>query len=48
MRIALATPRVAQSLDDGLTEVNRLQSDAAAEGAEIVCFPEAYLPGLRG
>src|SRR5205823_6267229 len=23
-------------------------SDAAAQGAEIVCFPEAYLPGLRG
>ena len=22
--------------------------DAAARGAEIVCFPEAYLPGLRG
>jgi len=48
MRIALATPPVAQSLDDGLAEVSRLQSDAAAQGAEIVCFPEAYLPGLRG
>jgi predicted amidohydrolase len=23
-------------------------SDAAAGGAEVVCFPEAYLPGLRG
>jgi N-carbamoylputrescine amidase len=23
-------------------------ADAAARGAEIVCFPEAYLPGLRG
>lgn len=22
--------------------------DAAARGAEIVCFPEAYIPGLRG
>ena len=22
--------------------------DASARGAEIVCFPEAYLPGLRG
>lgn len=23
-------------------------ADAASRGAEIVCFPEAYLPGLRG
>jgi predicted amidohydrolase len=23
-------------------------TDAAARGAEIVCYPEAYLPGLRG
>ena len=23
-------------------------SEASAQGAEIVCFPEAYLPGLRG
>ena len=48
MRIALATPRVAKSLDEGLELVSRLQSEAAAQGAEIVCFPEAYLPGLRG
>jgi predicted amidohydrolase len=25
-----------------------LLSEASAQGAEIVCFPEAYLPGLRG
>ena len=48
MKIALASPSVASSLDDGLEKVKRLQSDAAAQGAEIVCFPEAYLPGLRG
>ena len=48
MIIALASPRVATSLDDGLAKVNRCLSEAAAQGAEIVCFPEAYLPGLRG
>ncbi|MBI3449856.1 MAG: carbon-nitrogen hydrolase family protein [Acidobacteria bacterium] len=48
MIIALASPRVATSLDDGLERIRRLISEAAAQGAEIVCFPEAYLPGLRG
>src|SRR5918912_115435 len=48
MIIALASPRVAASLDDGLERIKRLLSDAAAQGAEIACFPEAYLPGLRG
>ena len=48
MIIGLASPRVASTLDDGLEKINRLLSDAAAQGAEIVCFPEAYLPGLRG
>jgi predicted amidohydrolase len=48
MRIALASPRVASSLDEGLARIERFQSEASAQGAEIVCFPEAYLPGLRG
>jgi len=48
MMIGLASPRVASSLDDGLARIERCLSDAAARGAEIVCFPEAYLPGLRG
>jgi predicted amidohydrolase len=48
MIIALASPRVASSLDEGLDKIERLLSDASAEGAEVVCFPEAYLPGLRG
>lgn len=48
MIIGLASPRIATSIDDGLSNVERLIADAAARGAEIVCFPEAYLPGLRG
>jgi predicted amidohydrolase len=39
---------VASSLDDGLERIERLLADASAQGAEIACFPEAYLPGLRG
>ena len=48
MEIALASPRVATSLDDGLQTIDRLLRDASAQGAAIACFPEAYLPGLRG
>ena len=48
MIVGLASPRVASSIDDGLDRVKRLMADAAARGAEIVCFPEAYIPGLRG
>lgn len=48
MIVALASPKVASSLEEGLDRVRRLQSTAAAQGAEVVCFPEAYLPGLRG
>jgi len=46
--IALASPRIASTLDEGLDKIKRLLSEASAQGAEIVCFPEAYLPGLRG
>jgi N-carbamoylputrescine amidase len=48
MIIALASPRIASSIDEGLEKIKRLMSEASAQGAEIVCFPEAYLPGLRG
>jgi predicted amidohydrolase len=48
VRIALASPRIATSLDDGLAQVRVLATEAARQRARIVCFPEAYLPGLRG
>jgi len=48
MIIALASPCVASTLDEGLEKIKRLLSEASAQGAEIACFPEAYLPGLRG
>lgn len=48
MIIALASPCIASALDEGLDKIKRCLADASAQGAEIVCFPEAYLPGLRG
>jgi predicted amidohydrolase len=46
--IALASPKIASSLAEGLEKVDWLLSEASGQGAEIACFPEAYLPGLRG
>src|SRR5437870_660768 len=48
MIIGLASPGIAATIEDGLDRMKRLLSEASAQGAEIVCFPEAYLPGLRG
>jgi predicted amidohydrolase len=48
MIIALASPRVASTLDEGLDKIRQFLSEASGQGAQIVCFPEAYLPGLRG
>ena len=48
MIVGLASPGVASTLDEGLDKIKRLLAEASAQGAEIVCFPEAYLPGLRG
>src|SRR5579864_4847599 len=48
MIIGLASTRVASSIDEGLDKIKQSLSEASAQGAEIVCFPEAYLPGLRG
>ena len=48
MIIGLATPRIASGLEEGLDKIKVMLSEASAKGAEIVCFPEAYLPGLRG
>src|SRR5438045_9739196 len=48
MIIALASPCIAATLDQGLDKIKRFLAEASAQGAEIVCFPEAWLPGLRG
>jgi predicted amidohydrolase len=48
MIIALASPRVASTINEGLEKIKRFLSEASDHGAKIVCFPEAYLPGLRG
>jgi predicted amidohydrolase len=44
MIIALASPRVAASAEECLERIERSISEAAARGAEIVCFPEEGAP----
>jgi predicted amidohydrolase len=48
LRIGLAAARNAPSVDERLETVERVLAEAAARGVAIVCFPETYLPGLRG
>ena len=48
MKIALASPKVAATLADGLAKIEHFLKTASSQGATLVCFPEAYLPGLRG
>ena len=44
MRIALASSRVALTVD----AVRQSVVEAAIRGTRVVCFPEAYVPGLHG
>lgn len=48
MKIAVATPPCPKSLGEGLYWLQNLVRDAAEARAEIICFPESYLPGYPG
>lgn len=47
-RIALASPVFPTSTAHALEQVELHIREAAARGAKIVCFPESYVPGMRG
>lgn len=48
MKIALASPPFPKSINDGLYWLEKLVKDAVKEQAEIICFPESYIPGYPG
>jgi predicted amidohydrolase len=48
LRIGLASARNLPTVEERLQTVDRFLAEAAAQGVAIVCFPEAYIPGLRG
>jgi 5-aminopentanamidase len=45
MKVAVASAPYPRSLADGLHWIATLSADAAEQSADIVCFPESYLPG---
>ena len=44
MKIAIASPLFPKSIA-GLLQLEKLVKDAAEQQAEIICFPESYIPG---
>src|ERR1700712_3290659 len=48
MKIAVASPPFPGSLNEGLLWLETAAKEAAAQQAEIICFPESYLPGSPG
>lgn len=46
--VGLAAIRRRPTIEEGIERVEDAVSGAAAEGVEVVCFPETYVPGLRG
>lgn len=48
LRIGLAQVRNAPSVDERLDTIDRMLADAADHDVAIACFPEAFIPGLRG
>lgn len=46
-RIALANVRLPDSLEESIRLATQAIDDAADAGAEIVCFPECFVPGYR-
>ncbi len=48
LRIGLAAAANAPSIEERLRTVDRFLREATAQDVAIVCFPETYIPGLRG
>lgn len=47
VRIALVNIRFPESPEESITLTERAIAEAAEGGAEIVCFPECFVPGYR-
>jgi predicted amidohydrolase len=47
VRIALANLRFPSSPGESITLAERAIADAAAQSADVICFPECFVPGYR-
>jgi predicted amidohydrolase len=45
MKIAIASPFMPGSIKEGLHQLDLLTKEAAIQQAQIICFPESYIPG---
>jgi N-carbamoylputrescine amidase len=48
VRIGLAALRGAPTIPEGIEKIRATIAECRNKGVAIVCFPETYLPGLRG
>ena len=48
MRIALANLPMPATPDESVTRACTAIAHAGAQGAQVICFPECYVPGYRG
>jgi len=48
IRVGLASLRLSKDVASGVAKIKSTLKECADQGVEIVCFPETYLPGLRG
>lgn len=47
-RMALANLRIPSSREESVTLAERAVAEAGAQRAQILCFPECFVPGYRG
>ncbi len=45
MKVAVASPPFPKSINDGLYWLEKLTKEASAKGADVICFPESFIPG---
>lgn len=48
IKVALASAPFPKSIDDGLSIIEQYIIKASQQQVDVICFPESYLPGMRG
>src|SRR5215218_7946996 len=48
IRVGLASPHFQASIADAVRRADQFLEEAAQAGVDLVCFPECYIPGMRG